>query len=70
MFLDLGTCLGLWAFLRSVGTSLDGVDWSTCKNRSKQVRVRVAYEENMNDLVHKNKVTSRCSGQRRDVPES
>ena len=25
---------------------LDGVGWSTCKNRGKQVRVRVAYEEN------------------------
>ena len=61
MFSDLGPCLGLWGFLRLVGTSLDGVGWSTFKNRSKQVRVRVAYRENMNVHVHKNMATSRRS---------
>ena len=61
MFSALGMCLGLWGFLRSARTSLDGVGWSTCKNQSKQVRVCVLYGENMNVHVHKK------TGQRRDV---
>ena len=40
------------------------------KKWSKQVRVCVAYGENMNVHVHKNSATSRRSGQHRDVPES
>ena len=52
MITDLGTCSGLWGFLRLAGTSLDGVGKSTCKNRSKQVRVHVVYGENMNAHVH------------------
>ena len=65
MFSDLGTCLRLWGFLRSAGTSLDGVGWSTCKKWSKQVRVLVAYRENMNVHIHKNKVTLRRSREHR-----
>ena len=58
MISDLGTCLGIWGFLRSAETSLDGVGWSTSKNQSKQVRVCVTYRENMNVYVHKNRATS------------
>ena len=55
MFSDLGTCLKIWEFLRLAGTILDEVGWSTYKNQSKQVRVHVAYGENMNVHVHKKK---------------
>ena len=37
---------------------------------SKQVRVCVTYGEIMNVPVHKNREMSRCSSQRRDIPES
>ena len=61
MISDLGTSLGLWGFLRSAGMSLDGFSWSTCKKWSKQVRVCVAYGENINVPVHKNREMSRRS---------
>ena len=52
-------CLGLWGMLKLVGTKLDG-GWLWHLQKPK----------NMNVHVHKNRATSRRSGQRRDVPES
>ena len=46
-----------------------GLSYGTCKNQRDKVRVRVVRSEHMNVRVHKNRVMSRCSGQRRDVPE-
>ena len=48
---------------------LNGVGWITCK-KSEQTSVYVAYGENMNVHVHKNRATSRHSSQRRNIPEN
>ena len=74
MFLDLGTCVGLWRLLRSVGTRM-GECWLGHLQKSEStVRVFQVFEcENMTVPVHKNRATSRRSRelyfQRRDVLE-
>ena len=67
MISGLGTFLGLWGFLGSVGTSLDEVFWVPAKNRSTVRFLRVLDMRRMNVNVHKNRAMSRRSGQRRDV---
>ena len=71
MISDLGTCLGLWGFLGSVGTSLDEVCWVPAKKIGALLGfLKVSDMRRMNVYVHKNRATSQCSGQRRDIPES
>ena len=67
----LGTCLGLWRFLRMAGTSLGGIWLEHLQKLESSVRVLQVFRyEIMYVFVPKNRVTSRRSGQRRDVPES
>ena len=71
MISDLGMCLGLWGFLKSVGTMM-GEGWlgHLQKSESTVTVLQVFGCENMNIPVHKNRATSQCSGQNHDVPES
>ena len=58
MFSDLGTCIGLWRFLRMAGTSLDGIWMEHLQKSESTVRVfQVFGYEIMNVYVHKNRVT-------------
>ena len=60
--------------LRDAKISWDEVGWAlaieSAKSRERVLGFRFAGDENMNVHVHKNRETSRLSGQRRDVPES
>ena len=70
MVLDLGTCLGLWG-VSKVGWDELGWVWLEHLQKVEQTgEGSCCIWENMNIPVHKNRATSRRSGQRRDVPES
>ena len=70
MISGLGTFLGLWGFLGSVGSSLDEVFWVPAKIGALLGFLRVSDMRRMNVSIHKNIAMLRRSGQCRNVPES
>ena len=72
MISGLGTCLGLWGFLGSVGISLDEICWVPAKKKIGALLgfLKVSDMRRMNVSVHKNRATSRLSSQRHDIPKS